>query len=293
MAINSMTGYGRADGRIGGMAVTVEARSLNHRYQEVRLSFPNALLFLEAAAETRARSRFARGRLEISVRSTGGAAWLGRPSLNRDNLKAWQAVLEELNQAAGCQERPSLSLLAGLPGVLAQEEAGIDAEKARVDLERLLDTALDGLCAMRRREGEALFRDIRSHLELMEGVIEELRELSPREIEHQRTRLAQNLRTLAGEAGVGEDRVGQELAVLAERLDVSEELSRLAAHMAHFRALMDSQAPVGRELDFLLQEMNREANTLASKLRAESVAMRVVALRAEIERVREQAQNVE
>ncbi|NMB76782.1 MAG: YicC family protein [Myxococcales bacterium] len=291
--MKSMTGYGRAEGTIGGMTVTVEARSLNHRYQEVRLSFPNTLLFLEPAAEARARGRIARGRLEMSLRLSAGASFSGRPRLDRGALVAWQKALSELTAAAGLEERPSLSLLSGLPGVLVQDEVGLPVDMARAELERILDAALDGLCAMREREGEALARDIRSHLSNMDGLIAELTRLAPQEIERQRSRLAQNLRSLAGEAGISQDRVGQELSLLAERLDVSEELSRLAAHMGHFRSLMDSPASVGRELDFVLQEMNREANTLASKLRAESVAPRVVALRAEIERVREQVQNVE
>ncbi len=291
--MKSMTGYGRAEGTIGGMAVTVEARSLNHRYQEVRLSFPNTMLFLEPVAEARARGRIARGRLEVSLRLAAGASFSSRPRLDRGALAAWQKALSELAAAAGLEERPSLSLLSGLPGVLVQDEVGLPAETARADLERILDAALDGLCAMREREGEALARDIRSHLDLMAGVVEELGRLSPQEIERQRSRLEKNLRTLAGEAGIPEERVGQELSLLAERLDVSEELSRLAAHLEHFRSLLARDEPVGRELDFLLQEMNREANTLASKLRAESIAPRVVTLRAEIERVREQVQNVE
>jgi len=291
--VNSMTGYGRAEGSVGGMAVTVEARSVNHRYQEVRLAFPPAMLGLEPAAEARARTRFSRGRMEISVRFSGGAAGAGRPRLNRENLQAWRAALEELRAAAGCEDRPTLSLLAGLPGVLSLQEIAAESGGAQTELERLIDAALDGLCAMREREGAALASDIRARLAVMDGLLDELRRLTPREIERQRSKLAQNLRALAGEAGIAEERVSQELAVLGERLDVSEEIERLAAHLAHFRKLMESAAAVGRELDFLLQEMNREANTLASKLRAEAIAPRVVALRAEIERVREQAQNVE
>jgi uncharacterized protein (TIGR00255 family) len=291
--VKSMTGFGRAEGTVNGLPVVVEVKSLNHRYKDVRLAFPKGWMALEVAAERAIQKRIGRGRIECAVRIHSGRG--GARSMVLDEEKARQArdLYLDLAKILGTGEKPSLSLLAQTEGVIVSQDLLEDAQTASEDLERLLFSSLDALDGMRRAEGEKLRLDILKRVGLIREAVLDLEKKVPAEEAAIRERITKRLQMLAGQAGMSEDRLCQELAVIEERMDVSEELTRLGSHVSAFTAMASRTDSVGRELDFLLQEMNREATTLASKMHSAEVARRVVEVKAELEKIREQVQNVE
>jgi uncharacterized protein (TIGR00255 family) len=288
-----MTGYGRAEGEVAGTAVTVELRSLNHRFKDLHLFLPRGWLALEVEAEKLLRERIGRGRIECQVRTRGGAGGAGEVQVDLGRARQVYGALKKLAKALGQRARPSLDLVAGFEGVLGQVEALSDPGAAAKQLRVLLEKALRAMEAMRSREGVALAAELDLRLKTLAAAAEELQRLVPGERAALLERSAQRVRELAGQAEVSSDRLAQELALQAERMDVTEELVRLMGHLAHFRELMARAEPSGRELDFLLQEMNREVNTLSAKIHSSTITRLTVALKSEIEKVREQVQNVE
>lgn len=291
--MKSMTGYGRADGTVAGREVTVEVRCYNHRFKDVRVKLPRGWTALEVPVENLARGWMGRGRVECMVRAASGAPGVGKPQLDMKCAREYLQAYQELAQQMSSGEEPSLTLVARSEGVVVFREDLEDADKAWEELETLIDRALLAADQMRLSEGRELAKEIDLRLSEMDRIRKDIEAEVPGEQKAIAERMAERVRALAGKVEVSEERLAQEVAVLSERMDVTEELARLDSHVAQFGKLIQKDEPVGRELDFLLQEMNREANTLSSKIHSAPVVALAVSLKAEIEKIREQIQNVE
>jgi uncharacterized protein (TIGR00255 family) len=310
-AMRSMTGFGYASGEANGRRCIIELRSFNHRFFDLKLRLPAiwADPLLEQLVGQALRKTVHRGSLIISVREEGPASarqavqvdlQLGR-AYGRALFELWQALREpmgtkeaELPPLGPEAQLQLLSLVAAQPSVLSIGESGMDAERRFRAIESILEQALQSLTAARLREGEALSKDLQQRLRTLGRLLDEISRLVESAPEAHRRRLGERInRLLEGVAVVDAQRLAQEVALLADRLDVTEEITRLRAHMTEFGRLCQSEGLAGRQLDFLTQEMSREVNTIGAKSQSSDVASRVVAMKAELERLREQIQNVE
>jgi uncharacterized protein (TIGR00255 family) len=288
-----MTGQGRGECTRDGVRVVVELRAVNRRQTEIMVQLPELLVPLEARVRDLVGTMVSRGRCEVRVQVElpGG---LAPARVNVTVAKAYAAELARLAMELGRPEVPSLEVLIRCPGVLEAGSGGSDAEIHWGTLEEALRTALGSMDQMRRREGEALASDLADRIRLLREATERVRERAPQVMVRYREALTQRLRA-AGLEGIpiDDERILKELVVYADRSDISEELARLVSHFQQFEDCRRSRDAVGRTLDFLAQEMNREINTVGSKANDAAISAEVVRLKTELERFREQAQNVE
>jgi len=296
--IRSMTGYGQAAFEVEGAAFEVELRSVNHRHLDVKARLPRGLAGYEADLRAQVAERLVRGKVDLTVRATSaGAALADSVELDLAVAARYLEAARALRQEHGVGGELDVRGLLALPGVARVVERELGEEAARGALRAALGAALDSLVAMREAEGAALDRDLRGRLERLEALAREIEGRAGEVQRAVRDRLRKRAEQLREETGLlDEARLHQELVWAADRLDVSEECVRLHSHVGQFRALLDAagaREPAGRRLDFLLQEMGREANTIGSKSADAPVAHRVVELKTELERIREQVQNVE
>jgi uncharacterized protein (TIGR00255 family) len=309
--MRSMTGFGYASGEANGRRCIVEMRSFNHRFFDLKLRLPTlwADPLLEQLIGQSLRKTIHRGSLIVSIREEGPTSGRHAVQADPDLGRAYGRALFELWQAlrgymgVSETELPSLGLEAQLrlltlvatqPGVLSVGEAGMDSERRFRAIEPIIEDCLQSLIAARLREGGALSVDLQQRLRTLGRLLDEISRLVEGAPELHRRRLSERIgRLLDGVAAVDGQRLAQEVALLADRLDVSEEITRLRAHMAEFGRLCQAEGLAGRQLDFLTQEMSREVNTIGAKSQSAEVASRVVAMKAELERLREQIQNVE
>lgn len=290
--MRSMTGFGLGEVPFGTGRLAVEIRGVNHRFLDVRVRVPRELGDLAAFVEQLARERLTRGRYEVSVRIDGVA--LGSPVLDRERARAAYRALCELRDELAPGTEVPLSLLGSIPDLFVSS-VDREIEQLREATRRGFDASVKALDAMRAVEGAALRDDLGRRLERVRTLAADVAKRAPEVVEAHRRRLrerAERLRS-AVELEVDAARLEQEIAIFAERSDVSEELTRLESHSAQFAALLASEEAIGRRLDFLLQEMAREANTVGAKSPDAQIAHAVVEVKAEIERMREQVQNVE
>jgi len=290
--IRSMTGHGAASCEHEGMHIAVELRSVNNRSFKAMLRLPDALGSLEGELEAWLARRVARGSVSLTVRLGDGTA----RSAGRINTEALRGYLQQL-QAVDAAARVDAGALLGLPGVVIDDGGAAICVAAKPVLERLLEEATKALFAMRDREGEALRVQLLSFGELIEQRLKEVAERAPEVSRLYGERLKTRLNAMLSEAGMAarQEDVLREIATFAERADVAEEVQRLGGHLQQFRKLLDprSAEAVGRTLDFLAQEMLREANTIASKASDLEIARRVVEMKTAIDRIKEQAANAE
>jgi len=290
--MRSMTGFGSAERPAEPQGkISVELRALNHRFLDVRVRMSRELADLATHAEMLARERFSRGRIEVIVRGEGLAS--ATPVLDRERAAAAYRQLVELRDAVAPNEPAPLSLLANVPDLFVVSD--LPCELLRAALRTVFEAAAADLDAMRAREGTALARDIAARLEHVRAIIRGIEARAPEALAATQKRLRERVArlTASAEGTVDPVRFEQEVALLADRSDVAEELARLESHAEQLSALFAEGSPVGRRIDFLLQEMMRETNTLGSKSSDVAIARGVVELKVEIERMREQAQNVE
>ncbi|MDF1565627.1 MAG: YicC family protein [Deltaproteobacteria bacterium] len=291
--LRSMTGFGRGTADFEDGTLGCEIRSVNHRFCDVKLRASRDLLPLEAGLLSRIRARLGRGSIEVSLR------WEKRPSgkvqlgLDTGLLTTYRERLEEIAAHLGVEPRFDPVALSQVEGILERQERSYEPDALRPAAEAAVDAALELLLAMREREGEALRSDLSSRLQLLEAQCAELQGLADGRLEARRERLEARLLELLGERKLDPDRLAMEVALLAEKADVSEEITRLDTHLASLAELLAAEEPVGRRIDFLVQELNREVNTIGSKAQDAELAAKVMDLKAEIERIREQVQNVE
>jgi uncharacterized protein (TIGR00255 family) len=290
--MRSMTGFGLGEAPLGAGRILLEARSLNHRFVDMRVTLPTELTAHGLFVEQVARSRLRRGRFSITVRFVCAAETAGELDLARARC-VYRSLLRLRDELAPGTELP-LTALAAVPDLFATS-SDLDPEEARQALQAALNVALDALDELRVREGQALARDLRDHLRRARELCVTIGVRAPEIVVAVRARLRERVALLLADTDVGLDasRLEQEVAMLADRADVAEELARLESHFDQFDHLLDAEEPVGRTLDFLLQEMAREANTIGAKSQDAPLVQRVVELKALLERLREQVQNVE
>ena len=290
--MRSMTGYGLGDVALSAGRLAVEIRGVNHRFLDVRVRMPRELGDLASFVEQVARERLTRGRYEVAIRVEG--VTLGAPVLDRDRARAAFRALSELRDELAPGAEVPLSLLGAIPDLFVPS-IDREIEHLRDAARAAFAVATAGLDAMRVREGAALREDLVKRLARVRALAGDVGARAPEVVEAHRRRLRERADRLlaATEIDVDSARLEQEIAVFAERSDVCEELTRLESHCSQFSELLVSEEPVGRRLDFLLQEMAREANTVGAKSPDAPIAHAVVEIKAEIERMREQVQNVE
>jgi len=292
--LRSMTGFGGAHGRTHGIDYSVEARSVNNRYLKAFINLPESWGEAEAEIEKRIRSRVSRGTVNVTVRMKVTED----QAAHRVNLPALRQYLDEIRPlVAGNSDgiRIDLGAMMLLPGVTEPPAMEDLCGAGREDLMNLVDAALDALVRMRCDEGRAVEADLREHCREIERNLGAVNAAAPEVIKAYHGRLATRVADLTaeGRANIDQETLAREVAIFAERCDIAEEASRLSGHVAQFRAILDSEEAAGRKLDFVAQEMLREANTIASKGNDAAISRAVVEIKTAIDRIKEQVQNVE
>jgi uncharacterized protein (TIGR00255 family) len=291
--LQSMTGFGTGRARVADEEVTVELRSVNHKFCEVKIRAPRELAAAELAIQKRVKERLARGAVDVLVKRNAPVAAAGAPVLDLALAREYRARLTELARALWLPDAPTLRDVVSQPGVLRLEERTLDVEAAGRAALEATDAALAPLIAMRKVEGAALERDLLARFERVADGVRQIGSLARAAVQEFGERVNERVAELARLSTVDPQRLAQEVAFFAERTDVAEEMTRLASHLDQCRGLLAGKEPAGRKLDFLVQEMHREVNTTGAKSQHREIARWVVELKAEIERLREQVQNVE
>lgn len=292
--IRSMTGYGRGEATGETTAFLVEMRSVNNRFLDVQVKTPRGLGMLEPRIKKSVQAAFNRGRIDVFVNRLGGDGSPVRFAADFGAAEQYIGILQELKRRFSLAGEVDLASLQSLPDVIGREELSEDPEKIWSLLSPALALAAERLRAMREEEGKALAADIKTRLSLIETMAATIRARVPAAVELAHKRLTEAVARIAKEQP-DPSRIAQEIALLADKTDITEELTRLASHGAQFWRLLDlsGEDSVGRKLDFLVQEVGREVNTIASKALDADISMTVVNMKAELEKIREQAQNIE
>lgn len=294
--IHSMSGFGSSTCEVAGLGLEVEARSVNHRHLDLRIRLPRVLADQEARLKQRVQVGLSRGKVDISVNVVMGSS---QSTLEIDETIAAQYIeaARRLGERHGLTRELEMSSLLSMPGVTRIVETEIDPQILIEPLERVIDEAVAGLIAMRASEGASLAAEFEGRLARVVELADRFSARSEEVVEVAKQRLLKRAEQIKREVGLVDDaRLHQEIVIAADRLDITEELVRLRSHVDQFRETLASagaEAPVGRRLDFLLQELGREANTVGSKASDAPLAQDVVELKTELERIREQVQNVE
>lgn len=287
----SMTGYGRAMREVDGRTLTIELKSVNHRFLDLAFRMPRNLMFLEDEARKRIGARLARGHVDVFMIYRNQRSDARKVSVDRALFDAYATALEGLRDC-GVQDDRTLMSIARLPDVMTVTEVEEDQEALRALLRETLDEALDALIAMRAREGAEMKKDLSARATHIEEMTLQIEARYPQTVEEYTRRLRASIEELIGQ-GVDETRLLTEVAVMADRSAIAEETVRLKAHIAQLRECLEKDEPVGRRIDFLVQELNREVNTISSKSQDVPITQLVVSMKAEIEKLREQLQNIE
>ena len=291
--LKSMTAYGRAESLKGTMEYIAEIRSGNNRYREIILRLPQSLQMFEDRIRSLLSSRLKRGRIEISIQVKDNGDKGLNLELNRPLVRAYGNIFDDLNKELGCQQPIDLSFFSQLKDIIIVKQDAVDAEKIWPELKDVIDKAMASLDAMRINEGKALEKDFMQRLNRIGRYTNEIRDKAKVIIDTYRNKLIQRIHKLTQDIEINEDRLMLEVAFMAERSDITEELIRIESHIEQFRNYMDQDDVVGRRLDFLLQEINREVNTIGSKAADSSISQLAVEIKGELEKLREQIQNVE
>ena len=277
---------------MGSEAIEVEVRSVNHKFCDVKVRLPRELASLELEVMRAVKEKLARGGVEVTLRRTA-ARGASTPRVEMALAEEYARAFSELKARLGLPGAVEFAHIIAAEGVVVLEERGVGVEEARAACAAALAEALAGLATMREREGEALARDLSGRIHLAESLVDRVETLAPQAVEHYRARLQERIEDVGRGLALEPGRVAQEVALFADRMDVSEEITRLRSHLEQIRALVSLKEPAGRKMEFLVQEMQREANTVGAKSQSAEIASIVVGLKAELERMREQIQNVE
>ena len=289
-----MTAYGRAEHNIENMVLLAEIRSVNHRYRDVVLRIPRNYQPLEEDLKRFIAERVRRGRVEVSLQIEGnGDVPPSELQLNGPLVKSYLNIFEQLKQEFGIDARISGELLCQFKDIIVAKPEAVDIEKVKPGFYEVLRKALDSYDFMRVREGEALENDFRERLRIIRDFAEEIAARAPEAMNRRAAKLREKIASMVGDLNVDEARLAQEVAILADKADITEELVRLNSHCNQFEEFLSKDDALGRRLDFLLQEINREVNTLSVKASEASISSIVVEMKAELEKIREQIQNVE
>ncbi len=289
----SMTGFGRGDVRTTKGTVEIEIRSVNHRFSEISIRLPKVLSLLEGRIRERIGSRLSRGKVTVSVSLEGEEGELGSLTINHGVASRYHHALLELKQTYGLAGSVDLAAFLSLPDVLTWERAELNEEQGWELVGPALDAAMADILDMKRREGETLGRDLLARIEGMDQALSRIEERVPGMIGALRSRITERLAEAGNDFEYNRSRLETEIVLFTDRTDCTEESVRLRSHLTMFRELVQAPEPAGRKLNFLLQEMNRETNTIGSKAQDAVIAREVIGLKEEIEKIREQVQNFE
>jgi uncharacterized protein (TIGR00255 family) len=291
--IKSMTGYGRAESALEGKRIVVEIKSLNHRYLEVSVRLPNTLAALEMEIKKKINARFSRGKIEVSIRmDANGAMDKGASSaLNIPLLKSYYSLLSRMKHELNMKDEITLAMMAAFKDVFVPPDDDPASVWPRV--EGMLDEAANTLTVMREKEGEMLCRDLRERISVVGKHIGAIESRVPKVLVAYQKRLTERIKELAGDMEMDASRLMQEVAIMAEKSDITEEIVRLRSHMDQLIDMLHSGEAVGRKVDFLIQEMGREVNTVGSKSSDVEISRNVIEVKSELTRIREQVQNLE
>ena len=288
----SMTGYGRGDREIDGRQMTIELKSVNHRFLDLSFRMPRNLMFLEDAARRAIGTRLSRGHVDVFITYKNLRTDARTVTADTALFEAYAKALSAL-PAGDLKDDRSLMAIARMPDVLTVTEADEDRDAVTSLMLEALTAALDQLIAMREREGEAMKRDLTDKVDAVERMTADIEKRYPETVNEYRQRLTAAVRDLLGDAEVDETRLLTEVALMADRSAIAEEIVRLRSHVTQLRRLFEDDKPIGRRIDFIVQELNREANTISSKSQDIPITQLAVDMKAEIEKLREQLQNVE
>lgn len=291
--IRSMTGYGSAKGTVAGFAITIELRSVNNRYLDLGIKLPRGFLFAGSEIKNYIQQKVSRGKLDFFLTLDSVESDQTRIRVNSRLAEAYRNAITEIGQNLELPTSVTALDIARFSDVLSLEKEELDQAAFLEQLMPLLDTALLDFNAMRCREGEKLAKDLLQKADRIEDMVLAVERQAPNTVSAYRERLEAKLREVLNDTAVAEERVIAEAAIFADRVATDEETVRLHSHLSQFRKMMAEGSPIGRKLDFLIQEFNREANTIGSKCQDSEIAYLVVDLKSEIEKIREQVQNIE
>ena len=291
--IKSMTGYGRAVGVFADKQITVELRSVNNRYLDCGVKLPRLYAFCEDAVKQAVKQSVTRGKVDVFVTVNLTQSSDVKIGLNRPVLEGYLAAMRAIADDYPVRDDVSVSSLSRLPEVFTVEKAEQDEDELKAQLLGVVAEALAGYDAMRRAEGEALARDLRAKAELILERVAFVEARSPQSVAEYREKLYAKMQEVLTGASVDEARILTEAAIFADKVAVDEETVRLRSHLDQLRTMLSASEPIGRKLDFLMQEINRETNTIGSKCSDLEIARTVVDIKAELEKIREQIQNIE
>ena len=291
--IKSMTGYGGAKGERSAIAVSAELKSVNNRYLDVSVRLPKSCLFAEEAVRSAVAARISRGKVDVFITVDTSAAEEEIIKVNEPLAAAYLKAVRDTAAAYDLDGTVTALQLVRMPDVMVQEKSDTDRDVLLQAISAVLEQALEDFDAMRTREGQRLAEDIQEKLAGLESMVDRIEARSPQTVAEYRARLLARMQEVLADSAVDDSRILQEAAIYADKVAVDEEMVRLKSHIAQFRHLLSAGSPVGRKLDFPLQEMNREANTTGSKCSDSEIAGIVIDMKAELEKIREQIQNME
>ena len=291
--VKSMTGYGRARQTLNGRDITVEVRSVNNRYLDCTVKVPRTYIFAEDAVKARVQKAVSRGKVDVFITIDAAAADETVVAVNEPLARGYYEALTRLKDMFSLEDGLNAVTLAKFPDVLTVTKAEEDLESVAADFCAVLDEALAAYNAMRTVEGGKLREDIAGRADTIEAVVGKVEERSPQTVAAYREKLLARMQEVLQSTAIDESRILTEAAIFADKIAVDEETVRLRSHLSQLRTMLESDQPIGRKLDFLIQEVNRECNTIGSKCNDLTIAQDVVNMKAEVEKIREQVQNIE
>ena len=291
--IKSMTGYGSAKGVVDGLEISVELKSVNNRYLDTSVRLPRSFLFAEDLVKSLVQKHISRGKVDVFVNVDASQAVDMTVRVNEGLLKAYLEAIDHIAEEYQLQKDLTAMSVSRIPDVLSVEKKDLDAEAISAGMGVIVDQALADFDAMRLREGEKLRDDVLSRLQTISSLVEFVERKAPETVAEYRCRLEQKMAEVLDTSGIDENRILAEAAIFADHIAVDEETVRLRSHMAQLETMIRGNSPTGHKIDFLIQEFNREANTIGSKCQNSDIAHVVVDLKSEIEKIREQIQNIE
>ena len=291
--IKSMTGYGSAKGTVEGLEITVELKSVNNRYLDTSVRLPRSFLFAEEAIKSEVQSHISRGKVDVFISVDSSAAGDMTVKVNEPLLRGYIEAIRHISEEYSLANDMTALSVSHFPDVLSVEKKDLDAEAISAGICAIAEEALRDFDAMRQREGAKLRDDVLSRLETIDRLVSAVETEAPKTVAEYRKRLEQKMQEVLGATGIDENRILAEAAIFADHIAVDEETVRLRSHMSQLTTMINGNSPTGRKIDFLIQEFNREANTIGSKCQNSQIAHVVVDLKSEIEKIREQIQNIE
>ncbi len=291
--IRSMTGFGSAKGNVAGFSISIELKSVNNRYLDLNIKLPRGFLFAESSMKACIQSQISRGKVDVFLTLDAVECDQTRIRVNEKLAAAYRQAISSIGDLLALPAEVSALDIAKFSDVLSLEKEELDQQQFLTQLLPLLESAIIDFNQMRAREGEKLCEDLLSKSDRIEELVSRIETQAPATITAYKERLESKLKEVLSDTGVAEERILAEAAVFADRIATDEETVRLHSHISQFRKMLAEGSPIGRKLDFLIQEFNREANTIGSKCQDSEIAYLVVDLKSEIEKVREQIQNIE